>query len=304
MMDTLEEYKNTRQKLFRVYGIQPKSKFVSTAGPVKKVHYLEMGKGKPLVMLHGGGSHSSEWINIMKPLADHYNLYVVDRPGCGLTDPVNYRGVDFRKSSVDFISSFMDAVWLSKATFIGNSMGGYFSMVFAMDFPERVEKLILIGAPASLNYYIPVQLRLLGWRGVNSLIKKTLAKPGVSGLKAIHKQILVRDIKNIPEEYFIHSSYNHQLNSNLDAFSTMLENVLTLKGWRKDLYNGDQLHQLKVPARFIWGSDDAFEGPDTGKKKAEAINDCQFEVVEGAGHCPWLDKPGECVSLILKMLTG
>jgi pimeloyl-ACP methyl ester carboxylesterase len=303
-METLEYYTQTRKKLFGMYSINPESKFVSTAGPVKKVHYLEMGKGKPLILFHGGGSHASEWINIMKPLADHYHLYVVDRPGCGLTDPINYRGIDFRKSSVDFVSSFMEATGLSQTTFIGNSMGGYFSIVFAMDFPERVEKLILLGAPASLNYYIPVQLRLLGWKGVNTIIKKTLAKPGISGLTAIHKQILVADIKNIPDEYLIHSSFNHKIKGNLNAFSTMLENVLTLKGWRKDLYNGDKLHQLKVPARFIWGSDDAFEGPNTGRIKAEAISDCRFEVVEGAGHCPWLDKPGECAALILEMIRN
>jgi len=131
-----------------------------------------------------------------------------------------------------------------------------------------------------------------------------MAKPGISGLKAIHRQILVSDIGKIPEAYFIHSSFNQRLSGNLNAFSTMLENVLTLKGWRKDLYIGDKLHQLKLPVRFIWGSDDAFESPDSGRVKAEAVRDCRFEVVEGAGHCPWLDKPDVCVKLLLKLLKS
>jgi pimeloyl-ACP methyl ester carboxylesterase len=59
-----------------------------------------------------------------------------------------------------------------------------------------------------------------------------------------------------------------------------------------------------VPVRFIWGSDDAFESPETGRIKAEAIRDCRFEVIEGAGHCPRLDKPDECVTLLLKMLKN
>lgn len=54
--------------------------------------------------------------------------------------------------------------------------------------------------------------------------------------------------------------------------------------------------------RFIWGTHDAFEKPATGREKAAAIKDCKFEVVEGAGHCPWLDKPEECVKLIQKMI--
>lgn len=301
-MKTLEKYKETRQKLFDLFGIKPESKFVTTNGPVKKVHYLEKGEGKPVIMIHGGGSHASEWINILKPLAEHYHLYVVDRPGHGLTDPINYRGVDYRKSAVEFVRSFMDAAGLSRAVFVGNSMGGYFSVSFALEYPERAKKLVLVGAPAGLNRYIPIQLRLLGWKGVNSILKKTVAKPGISSLTAIHKQILVADIRNLPKEYLYHSSFNHQINGNFDAFSTMLENVLTLKGWRKHLYIGGKLHQLKVPVRFIWGSQDAFEKPGTGRMKAEAIKDSKFEVVEDAGHCPWLDKPKECTALMLKML--
>jgi pimeloyl-ACP methyl ester carboxylesterase len=301
-MKALEKYKETRQQLFDLYGIKPESKFVTTNGPVKKVHYLETGERKPVVMIHGGGSHAGEWINSIKPLVGHYRLFVVDRPGCGLTDPINYRGVDYRRSAVDFVRSFMDATGLPRAAFIGNSMGGYFSICFAMEYPERTERLVLVGAPAGMNYYIPIQLRLLGWKGVNSILKKTVAKPGVSGLTAIYKQILVADISKLPDLFLYHSSFNHRLNGNFDAFSTMLENVLTLKGWRKELYIGDKLHRLKMPVRFIWGSADAFEKPVTGRMKAAAIKNCKFEVVEGAGHCPWLDKPETCVALLLKML--
>lgn len=86
------------------------------------------------------------------------------------------------------------------------------------------------------------------------------------------------------------------------GFLTMLENVLTFKGWRKDLYMGDQLHELKVPVRFIWGEKDAFEKPQTGREKALAIPGQVFEVVENSGHSPWLDEPEKCVSLIVSML--
>ena len=58
-MDSIEKYKSTRQKLFDAPGVQPESKFVSTNGPVKNIHYLEAGSGKPLIFIHGGGSHSS-----------------------------------------------------------------------------------------------------------------------------------------------------------------------------------------------------------------------------------------------------
>jgi pimeloyl-ACP methyl ester carboxylesterase len=88
----------------------------------------------------------------------------------------------------------------------------------------------------------------------------------------------------------------------MQSFTKLLENALTLQGWKNQYFIGDKLNQLKVPVRFIWGDKDAFEKPETGKKKAASINDYEFEVVDNAGHCPWLDQPAKCVLLILSML--
>ncbi len=302
-MNILEEYKRTRGILFDKEGIRPQSKIVATDGPVKTVHYLEMGKGKPLIMIHGGGSHASEWINIMKPLSEHFHLFVVDRPGHGLTDEFNYQDVDYRQMAVAFVRSFMDALNMKKAILMGNSMGGFFSISFAMEHPERVEKLLLIGAPAGVNLWIPFPLRLLGWKAINWLLIRTVAKPSVSNIKNIHKQLLVANISKLSNDYLEHCHCNELLSGTIEAFRTMLENVLTLRGWRKALYIGDRLNRLQVPVRIIWGEQDAFEKPKTGRPKTSTIKDCQFETVENAGHCPWLDQPEKCASLIISMLN-
>lgn len=301
-MNTIDEYKRTRQILFDKEGIQPHSKVVSIKGPVNKIHYLELGAGEPLILIHGGGSHSSEWINILKPLSDHFHLFVVDRPGCGLSDAFNYRDTNLREHAVDFIQSFMDALGLKKASFLGQSMGGYFSICFAMQYPEKVEKLCLIGAPAGMNSWIPYMLRLMGTRGLNSILMTTVGKPNIRNSVNIHKQILVADVSKLSDNYLKHVVSSQLLPGAMKSFSTLLENVLTLKGWKSKYYIADKLNQLKIPVRFIWGDKDAFEKPETGKKKATSINDYQFEVVANAGHCPWLDQPEKCVSLILSML--
>ncbi|MBB4080577.1 pimeloyl-ACP methyl ester carboxylesterase [Lewinella aquimaris] len=301
-MNAIENYKRSRQRLFDVHDIQPHSRVVVTDGPVKRVHYLEIGMGSPLVLVHGGGSHSSEWINILKPLSAHYRVYAVDRPGCGLTDNFDYTGVNVQKNAVEFIESFMDALELEKALFVAQSMGGYFSICFALKCPERVEKLLLIGAPAGMNLWIPPVLRFLGTKGLNRLLVKSLAKPSVRNVKNVHKQLLVADIEKLSDTYLEHCYHGQLLPGSELGFLTLLENVLTLRGWKKDLYVGDKLHQLKMPVRFIWGDKDAFEKPDTGGAKTSGIRDCRFEVVRDAGHCPWLDQPEKCVALIRDML--
>lgn len=303
-MQVVEEYIRTRQKLFMREDIHPRSKKIYLESPFEEIHYLEIGKGKPLILLHGGGSHSSEWINILKPLSKHFHLYVVDRPGCGLNNSFNYRGVDLRKHAVDFVRSFLDAVSLKKASILGQSLGGYFGICFALEHPERIDSLALIGAPAGMNKWIPPILRMMGTKGLNGLLMHTVGKPSIKNIKNLHKRILVADVSNISNDYLEHTYYHQCISGWASSFTTLLENVLTIKGWKNKYFIGNQLGQLNIPVKFIWGNRDAFEQPDSGLKKAAAINNYQFEVVKNAGHSPWLDQPGMCASLIVSMLKN
>jgi pimeloyl-ACP methyl ester carboxylesterase len=297
-----EEFQTARDHLLLKLQIEFRSKNITINGPVRKVHYLELGQGDPLILIHGGGSNACEWINILKPLSQKFHLYVVDRPGCGLTDSMDYHGINVSESAVHFIKSFMDALSLSQASFLAQSMGGYFSISFAIRFPQMVENLVLIGAPAGLNKRIPLPLRLLGNKIINKILIKTVAEPSIKNLKSIHKQILVANIDALSDEYLNLMYLGQLLPGAQKGFISLLENLLTLSGWRKDLYIGDQLHLLRVPVYFIWGSKDAFEKPESGRSKAAAIKECRFEVVENAGHCPWLDQPEKCVEIIENIL--
>lgn len=301
-MTVLDQYLTTRQFLFQQAGINPESKYQSLNGPVKKVHYLELGSGNPLIIIHGGLSHSSEWIPILGQLSKQYKLYVVDRPGHGLTEAIDYSNVDYRQSAIEFLTNFMDAIRIQNASILANSIGGYFSIAYAMAHPDRVNKLILIGAPAGLNRHIPFMLRMLGVKGINKFIFKTAAKPSIKGLRNIHKQLLVKDIDKISDDYLQHCVCHMLLPGVEKSIRTMLENVLDLGGWRKKYLLTGELSSLRIPVGLIWGDSDKFESAEAGKKKAEKIRNYKFEVVHNAGHCPWVDEPERCSDLILQML--
>ena len=146
-------------------------------------------------------------------------------------------------------------------------------------------------------------LRLLATRGINDILIKTVAKPSVKNAMNIYQKILVANIGKLPREFFEHVYRSQSLPDSFKSFTSLLENVLTWRGWREELYIGDKLHQLQVPVRFIWGDRDAFEKPDSGMAKTKGIRDCHFKVIENAGHCPWLDQPKQCSEAILSMLT-
>lgn len=301
-MNTYEEYIRTREILFDAERIRPQSKTAHISCIPEYVHYLELGNGRPLILIHGGGSHSSEWMTILKLLSSRFHLYVVDRPGCGLTSGIDYGEVPVRDHAVDFLGGFMDAVGLNKALFMANSMGGYFSICFALQHPDRVEKLLLIGAPAGLSLRVPLMLRLIGIKGLNKFLVHTIARPSVQNVRRIYKQLLVADVTKLSAIYLEHCYYSLLLPDAEKGFLSLLENVLTLDGWRKDLYIGDQLQHLAIPVSFLWGDKDAFEKPEKGRQMTLVIKDHKFEVVGNAGHCPWLDQPERCGHLAICML--
>ena len=151
----IKEYKSSLARLFALEGLSPFSNYVVTNGPVRRIHYIEAGKGEPLILIHGGGGNNSHWYNLVKSLQNRFHLFLVDRPGCGLTGPFCYQDVDMIWHPVDFIKSFLDAMGLEKISFLSNSMGGYFTVRFALEFPERINRIVLAGAPAGMGNKTP-----------------------------------------------------------------------------------------------------------------------------------------------------
>jgi pimeloyl-ACP methyl ester carboxylesterase len=135
---------------------------VTIASPPLDVHVLETGNGDPLLLLHGGNSVAAGWIPLLAKLPDH-RLLAPDRPGCGLTTKFDYAQVSFRAHAVEYVGSVMDALNVTRASIVANSMGGYFALVFALAHPERVAKLVLMGEPAGSAPSIRLANRLVGF---------------------------------------------------------------------------------------------------------------------------------------------
>jgi pimeloyl-ACP methyl ester carboxylesterase len=101
----------------------------------------------PLVLLHGGGPGASGWSNFSQNvagLAEHFRVLVVDQPGYGRSDkPVVEEGVWTFNARI--LAEVLDEIGVSIAHVLGNSLGGGTALKLAMDFPERVDRLVLMG---------------------------------------------------------------------------------------------------------------------------------------------------------------
>ena len=109
-----------------------------------KHHFIEKGRGEPLILLHGNGENCDYFIGQTNVFARYYHVYALDTRGHGKT-PRGDAPFTIRQFADDLLG-FMDARGIEKANILGFSDGGNIAMIFAMKYPERVNRLILNGA--------------------------------------------------------------------------------------------------------------------------------------------------------------
>lgn len=107
-------------------------------------HYMELGCGEPLILLHGNGEDCSYFKRQMEPFSRHFRVIAIDTRGHGQT-PRGSAPFTIRQFAADLLG-FMDSQGIVKASLLGFSDGGNIAMVFAMTYPGRVNRLILNGA--------------------------------------------------------------------------------------------------------------------------------------------------------------
>lgn len=302
-MDTHANYKEAQLRHFESEGVSPVSHFVETNGPVHRVHYVRAGEGEPLIMVHGGGGSLDQWINIIKPLQEKFSLYIVDRPGCGLTDKFDYNGVNLHQHAIDFLKSFIKAIGLDRVNIAANSMGGMWSLLYAIQFPETVNKLVLLGAPAGIyDEKLPFFIRLLGKRKLNRLLYKTIAKPSIKGSKQVYKQLLVADVEKLSQQFIECAYWSSIQDGAVHSWLGILENLSGNKGMRSEYLISSKLGGLKTKTLMLWGDRDAFNTIEEGREVCKNHSTIELRQVEDAGHLPWLDQPELCSNQMIAFL--
>ena len=113
--------------------MRPRRSFAASRWSQGETQVLELGDGPPLLLVHGGGDAAFEWVPILEELARRHRVLAVDRPGHGLADPFDYTGVDVLEHAVVFLREILDALELDTVDIAGNSLGGLWSVAFALE---------------------------------------------------------------------------------------------------------------------------------------------------------------------------
>lgn len=138
-----------------------------------KHFYVEKGQGNPIILMHGNGEDCSIFNGQIDVFAQHYHVYALDTRGHGQT-PRGDKPFTIRQFADDLLG-FMDEHQIERAHVLGFSDGGNIAMIFAMKYPERVDRLILNGANLTAagvkrSIQIPIEI---GYRIAKVFAKKS-----------------------------------------------------------------------------------------------------------------------------------
>lgn len=293
----LARYRAAEQRLWDHYSIAPTEHFVELPGFNIKVRVLEIGRGEPVLFVHGSPNAAPKWAPLVAKLAD-FRCLLLDRPGCGLSEPVNYTGIDLRVFGADLLEQTYQALGLARSALVASSLGGALAFYFTRAHPERVARLVQEGCPAFVQgFHIPLY-NIVG--SVTSLLfgsspPSRAAFRHIGHAKSIDQgrfEGAVLTWRDALLKYTDTLRHENQLNRNIT------------RRMREYRYGPELLRQIAPSTLYLWGEDDPFGGVAVGKRSAAAQPDARLRSFPGAGHLPWLDDPGTHARLIRSFLNG
>ena len=276
-------------------GSAAQSRYLEVAGG-RRIHAIETGVGKPLVLLHGSGPTALQFLPLIERLAG-VRAIAVDRPGFGLSDPVGREPDAYRQAAVDSLTMILDRLELDETALLGNSAGGTWALWYALAHPGRVTRLVLLGAPP-LFPGTRVPPPMLGVAAPTAGPPPEMPRPST--------ETVIQSMSIFGEGETI-ARYPDQLEAMVAAGSdqlvagvrlTELRALIAPTGWQPALaMRPDELQALTVPTLLIWGEQDPLGGADVARTAAATIPHAQLELLP-AGHGPWLGHPERVATMV------
>jgi len=294
----VELFKQAQSKVLSLYAVSAESRFVIPKSSSLPAHVLETGHGPPVVLIHGGGECAVFWAPLLAPLQTKFHALALDMPGCGLTYRIDYRGMPFRKAAEGFVGEMMDALHLKEAILIGHSLGGYFALAFALTYPDRVTKLVLLGEPAGSqprSRWLKITTDPSMRAAPHTTMQET--REDWSHFSVVHMDRVKQELLEADNAASNLEGYAASWNSSLDE--EIAEQHLELTYGLKA-----ELPGLRPSTLLVWGDKDYFGPPSEGQEMAKIAPHARCEVLEDSGHAVWIDQPDRCAELVSSFLLS
>jgi pimeloyl-ACP methyl ester carboxylesterase len=260
-----------------------------------QTHYLERGEGEPLILLHGFFYDSFMWASNIEALAKRHHVYALDLWGFGYStrEPMDYGYPLYVRQAV----AFMDAMGISKASLMGQSMGGGVAIKLAVDHPDRVNKLVLVDA-AGMPNTLPLSGKMVKAfpafaRFMYGLNTDVIRKQGLADFFILERAMLT-------QAYFDNVTRFHKIKGTVNVFAEIMQRdfFYTL---RDEI---ERLGRMNKPTLIVWGKEDRGNPLELGRQMHALLPGSKMAVMENTRHVPNSERPEEFNRLAMDFLDA
>jgi pimeloyl-ACP methyl ester carboxylesterase len=265
----------------------------------RRVIYRVAGSGPPIVLIHGMLNSSSHWRSVALGLADEYTVIAPDLIGHG--DSAAPRGDYSLGAHAASIRDLLAAIGIDRATIVGHSLGGGVAMQFFYQFPQRVERLVLISS-GGLGREVKPTLRTAALPGVSALLSLTISPRILGALARAGQRLRDRELDAGVYLQAVARALRPLQNADArEAFLHTLRAVIDVHGQRVSAT--DRLYLLEaLPTLIVWGERDNTIPLKHGREAHAAIPASRFATLPRAAHFPHLDDPGSLSEVLRQFM--
>lgn len=263
--------------------------------PSGRCHYEEVGEGPPVLLVHGFLYSSFEWAPVMAQIGAAHRALAVDLFGWGYSERDERRLYDYVLYANQLLE-LMDALEIERAALIGQSMGGGTAIRFAVEHPDRVERLVLVDA-ASLPNPTPLVGRIFALPMVGELL---LTTGGNAMIGRQLKDFWFYDKRHVTPEYVDRVARPLRIKGSSWTALAILRHLDF--GSQEDLVT--RLAGVDCPKLIVWGRQDKAVPLALGERMHEMLPGSELLILDEAGHTPHEEQPDEFLERVMPFLAG
>lgn len=261
------------------------------------------GSGPALLLIHGVGDNSKSWETVHAQLAQRFTVIAPDLLGHGESDKphADYSLPAFANGMRDLLA----VLGIERVTVVGHSFGGGVAMQLAYQYPQLVERIVLVSA-GGVAQDVSLALRLaampLGAEALGVLrapgVMPTIRRVGRAVQTMLGSTRFGRDAAEVVAllEGFLDRD-------GLAAFASALRSVVDARGQYVTMLDRSYLVK-SVPVQIIWGEDDLIIPVDHAHTAHAAMPGSRMEIFEGTGHMPFHDHPDRFVEVVERFVDS
>jgi hypothetical protein len=273
------------------------SKFIEVDG--MSVHYRVEGWAQdsiPIVLLHGTGASLHTWDGWVNALKSERKIIRLDLPAYGLTGP-NPTSDYSQEFYATFINNFLTKLGVKQCIISGNSLGGSIAWNYAVKYPEKVSKMILVdaGGYAMKSKSVPIAFQVAAWPIIKNLFKyvtpRSIVQKSIENVYADKSKVT----ETLVDRYFELSLREGNRRAFIDRMSEFRnKGILNVKT--------SQIKNLLMPTLIIWGDKDFLIPLEVGEKFHADLPNDTLVVFKNLGHTPMEEDAAKTVAVVKDFL--